>query len=210
MAKHEITIRFQLPGTPRKRWLVVATAAFVFASTIVYAAGLINFQSHTILAANDLNNNFGNLDGRVSNLESNAMTIGGNKTFADRVIVSRNSRNYSVGSVYCGISRLPASSPPPTIGYSGMKTLCEAAIGCSSSAHMCLPDELVRSAAIGLPIATGWYSIGLQGGLVGGSYTTDCAGWTNNSSLPDGPMWTSEGPSVALCNSNGQPILCCD
>lgn len=121
-------------------------------------------------------------------------------------IVTKNGKQYSLGATYCGKTTGVTSgviNDGAIVGYVAAKAKCEVVSDCgmSLSAHMCTGEELIRSQALGMTIAKGWYSNG----------TYDCSGWRttiNTSNSPGAPLWT-EAPNADSC-SNANAILCCD
>ena len=111
---------------------------------------------------------------------------------------------YSVNATLCGATA--ASSTGNLGGYSGAKAMCQTTCG-SSTAHMCLIDELVRSRATGKSLTPGWYATGTVDYF--GSSLIDCLGYTD-ASQPLGPSFSTQfGFSYSACNVS-QPVLCCD
>jgi len=122
-------------------------------------------------------------------------------------IVTKNGKQYSLGATYCGqttgVTNGFIKDGAIGYGYFAAKAKCEVVSDCgmSLSAHMCTGEELIRSQALGMTIARGWYSNG----------TYDCSGWTttiNISNSPGGSVWSGV-PNTDSC-SNANAILCCD
>lgn len=134
-------------------------------------------------------------------------------------VLARNGKQYSLNATYCG--KTAPTNGQVTNGYAGAKSLCEtvAACGNSLSAHMCTNEEIGRSAQIGIPIDTGWYSSAAfsfypacsSGTCGSGQSTSDCNGWSSNNAAEYALTWQTGGRVLfyVSCN-NTQPILCCD
>ena len=189
-----------------KRWglrIGIPTALIAGAGAIAYASVPKTWATGDTLTAPDLNNNFGNLDGRVGKLET-------------KLIVTKGGKQYSLGATYCGETPISVSGQI-TGGHAGAKSVCEslAACGSSPSAHMCTADEVIRSMAVGIaqPTTGGWYSNGVRWYEAYHMWNgNDCQNWTSGASNWIGPVWGSDytnGLDISLC-SNPRPILCCD
>ncbi len=69
MSHREIVIRLQLPRFLRGRWSVATIGAIIGFGAIAYATLPVTFTSNTQLKALDLNNDFTNLDSRLTTVE---------------------------------------------------------------------------------------------------------------------------------------------
>src|SRR5437762_357712 len=81
----------------------------------------------------------------------------------------------TLGATYCGGTGNTNAGLAQLTGSqtSYAKTRAACATACSSpTAHMCIGAELVRSAALGQTVASGWYSSGAHTGS-----DSECAGW---------------------------------
>lgn len=193
----------------RARLRRVATAAVVLACLtvgIAAAAPPMTFSSGEELKSTKLNDNFREIDARLTTLE----------TKKARATNPKTGRSVSIGATYCGATPSPVTGSAIG-GYDKAAAACQAAVGCagSATAHMCTSDEVVRSRMIGLEIPSTWYSTGSNGMSF---YNTtehalnDCAEWST--ALPNqlGAQWNaggSGGPGYAGCSS-AAPIACCD
>ncbi len=132
-----------------------------------------------------------------------------NGNFAALATVTNGAKSYSVGPTkFCGTS---TNSMGNAGGYKGVKNPCEAAgASCSSTAHACTTDEILRNAAIGVAIPAGNFRFA-SGPL--GSSPDDCAGFTQTSGRTC-EMWSTDGANVQnFINGNctdSVPFLCCD
>jgi hypothetical protein len=179
-------IQFEPPRWVRRLALLGLPIAVLGIATVVLATPPHTFQTGEVLKATDLNS-------------INILRSGG--------------KSYSVGTTkYCGVT--PLTNGQITGGYAGAKGLCEAVAACGSSptAHMCTADELVRSAQLGVAIASGWYSSGRMSfdpTFTGGMY--DCLGWTTTDPKGLGSFWQGNPPvpSDQPCDAP-HPVLCCD
>jgi hypothetical protein len=125
-------------------------------------------------------------------------------------------KSYALGGVYKQATADPYNGL--TVGGpTGAKAKCEAATG-SAAAHMCTPEEMVRSLQLGVapPAEPGWIYTGSAAYFVpGGTGKTadDCSGWTASTSSALGMTWVGGGPptfaSPQACNLTFK-ILCCD
>ena len=195
------------PGTVRRVAVLGATFAIIGAAAIAYAVPIpyLVFQSKKTLGAAQLTDNFSNIEGRLSNVESRLAAL---ETFQSK---ATNAGKYGVGATFCG-STLAGTDGKfmegSATGYAAAKLKCEAVPTCSSSAHMCTTDEIVRSASLGKMVPTGWYSAGVRI-AVQGEFAVDCLGWTNNDPAYAGIAWGGKFPSTTGCNSKIL-ALCCD
>lgn len=137
---------------------------------------------------------------------------------ADRTLrhtVTRDGGTISVGGVFCGLAG-PTSgtitAPGGLTGYRAAKVLCEAAPGCTRTAHMCTTDEVIRTTALGVSLPeSGFYARGAMAlhSQAQAIWTNDCNGYTDavNSVAS---VWSPVGfAGNADCASMAK-ILCCD
>jgi hypothetical protein len=68
---------------------------------------------------------------------------------ARRVVLTGTTTSVSSGGAYCGTTTPVTGNLG---GYEGVKALCVAACGNDPTAHMCFPDEVVRSHLFGLKL----------------------------------------------------------
>lgn len=135
------------------------------------------------------------------------------------VISGPNGRSYSVGGTqFC----MQTAATPGAIsaaadagtfsGYLAAKQLCEQKCG-STSAHMCTPEEMVRSTAIGAAPATAtlWIAAGtLAQDPTSGITIGDCGGWKSaDGTKYSGTVWTGDHAESRVCSA-GEAIACCD
>ena len=210
MSEREIVIRLRFPRRLSKPALVVAALAVVVGGAAVYAATanpltLDNHPANSVLSSATLNGNFSAIQTAVRALQT--------QVASGRLVATINSKQFSVGATrYCGAT--PTASPfsGNIGGYGTAKAQCETACS-SSSAHMCTSEELVRSVAVGITVATGWYAAGLKDADQSGTNTAnnqDCRGWTSISSNDVGPLWSGTAPNTNNCGTSTNVILCCD
>jgi hypothetical protein len=201
MREREIVVRIKLPEWALRRWVVAVVTLIAIGSAVAYGVTLPKtWKTGDPLSADDLNGNFRAVS---------ALTYNGS--------------SYSVGATkLCAATKTAYTGNLG--GYAGAKQACEQACG-AATAHMCLADEMVRSAAVGVPMAgvTGWVSTGslvVQGsdslsylGDCGTSYGSNAPAWTRAAAatqgLVAGPVWSDGSFSQDVC-SNSHPILCCD
>jgi hypothetical protein len=76
MREREIVIRLKFPGSPPKRWLVVAAGVVVCLGVVAYGALPHDFTNpaNQTLSSQKMMDNFNNLDGRVSKFENIDLT----------------------------------------------------------------------------------------------------------------------------------------
>ena len=184
--KPPFRIEISIDRASARRALIVGGTLVLLAIGGMAVAGPVTFQQTEQLTAAKLNS-------------LSVLTVG--------------TKKYSVGATkYCGATTTGGTSNDGRWkgalgGYSGAKGLCEAACG-STTAHMCLPDELVRSRAVGIgAIPNGWYSAGVQAKDEWVSH--DCVAWTSSDPTDSGAIWSNVRPQVDLC-SVPAPVLCCD
>lgn len=130
---------------------------------------------------------------------------------ARRTVRTVGGERYSSGGGFCGATAVAQDGDMG--GYAGAKALCEAVASCSSSAHMCTTDEIIRHKALGQTHPQGWFASGVWVPS-GGIQVKDCDAWTDNGSGRAGMAFaasssTEPGPFSAVCNTT-YPVLCCD
>jgi hypothetical protein len=199
MREREIVIRLKVPRSPRARWLFSISGVLVTLGAFAYAADFTPFGNGESLTSSKMNANFKDLQDRLAALESPRSTAS-----SPKLLLSNGTTTYSLDGIYCGPTA--AQTGLITNGYTGAKGLCETKCG-SASAHMCEPQELVRSSALGLAIDQGWFATGLPyPGATGG----DCTGWGSNANTNTGLQWSGGGPfGTSTCNLSS-PVLCCN
>lgn len=121
----------------------------------------------------------------------------------------------SVGGGYCGVTAQTYTGS--TVGgYGGAKSKCQAVSGCTSTAHVCSSEEMVRYAATGGThgAAMTWIASGAVA-QIANLTVDDCSGFTSGASSAQGTAWvwtasaTSGFPNNSLCNA-ALAIACCD
>ena len=129
----------------------------------------------------------------VNALENNPVRVAGSKRI-------------SLNAIHCGVTSTTFTGALG--GYPGAKAACESRCG-SSSAHMCTPDEMVRTAQLGatMPSAEGWIAGGVN--TSGSATQSDCGGFTLATAGLDGLTFTGTAPGRVDCSAS-LPILCCD
>jgi hypothetical protein len=190
MREVELVLRIRLPRWSRMRWLVTIGAVSLAASAVALALPNGYFTSGATLQAADLN----------------AMLAAINKP---DIATTQSGKHYSLAALYCGATA-SSTNGQITEGYVGAKTLCQSTCGGSPSAHMCNADELTRSAQLGIPPGSGWYTAGVWVPYNSQSFN-DCVGWSSNSNANRGATWVPSPPQpgAVTCDTQ-QPVLCCD
>lgn len=187
-----IVIHFELPTwTRRALAATVAPLAILIAFGGAVDAAGPTFAAGEPLSAAKLNSALGDADARLTKLEARLSGAG----------------KFSAGGMYCG-STLGATPGDMSglggdKGYAAAKSACQATCDKSPTAHMCTTDEIMRSAAVGVSMKSGWFASG-------DPYYTDCAGFSSTGGA--GSAWiTSGAPRVAsqTC-ATSSPVLCCD
>jgi hypothetical protein len=125
-------------------------------------------------------------------------------------------------TVYCGSTT--TASPGGLGGYTGARSMCQSVCplpptnpptsGFSATAHMCMAEELIRTAQLGQSPAAGngWYSTGSTVVLPTNpptGPTADCGGWTQGGFGFAGMNWAGGNPQAVTCGT-ALPVLCCD
>jgi len=212
-------VDFETPRWVRRVVAYVAPAVLVLGvAAIALAGNLVTWTDGQPLKSADLNNNFTYLEGQITALQTA-------QAAAQAVLTQATADGgYSLGATFCGATAATAGSfsgPGTLTGYASAKASCQAVPGCSSTgAHMCAPDEIVRTRQRGIPVTAtaadndGWMAGGTYNYYSpGASSTTDCNGWTSSSGSSLGPSWVlnagANAPTIDWCN-NAQPILCCN
>lgn len=183
-------------------------------------AALKEFEDNQVLTADDLNQNFEEVDTRVSSLtaavEALQKRLDAIEETDPRLVIERGESQYSLGATLCGLG--PFTSGQITGGYSGAKALCEQACGGSPTAHMCSTDEMVRSEQMGISpefvdTDAAWISTGVFASEGDPDADVpllfDCAGWSNNTNEQSGVLWKAGRPGINFC-AGEYPIACCD
>lgn len=137
---------------------------------------------------------------------------------ADRLSFRGAVSDYTTGAGFCGqTAAITGAITEPgfaDFGYPRAKELCEAVPGCSSGAHMCTSDEMVRDATLRRSPAAGEGWIAATAGNLNSIESGDCVGWTTSVDSRAGQAWLTEGGSgiqavsISTCN-NAHPIFCC-
>jgi hypothetical protein len=210
----KIHVEFDLALSTRQKRIVRASlvASVVIAVLgvgVAVAAPVNTFKDTDLLTAKAMNQNFVDLDARLSALDARVGTL---EAFQSRATVSGA---YSVGAKYCGKT---ASTPgnlsglaTPGAGYAKAKAACQVACGASTTAHMCTPEDLTRSAQVGTAIATGWFATGIWASYPTAGAVRDCLAWSTATSTDLGVAWDPAlGPSGAAACNTSLAVLCCD
>jgi len=117
---------------------------------------------------------------------------------------------YALNASPCGFTGLFTGKVG---GYSSAKGLCEDVNSCTSAAHVCSGDELLRYTSTGGSVAIeGRYATGMFAETTYSTSivsTTDCDGFTSDASRNSTGFWTASGPQRRPCDRL-LPILCCD
>lgn len=130
-----------------------------------------------------------------------------------RAVVMINGKSMSVGATVYKANTTSTYTGAQVGGYAGGKALCETAVS-SPSAHMCTPQEVLRSAAVGItpPPTPGWLSTGIISDVATNPASTlnDCTGFTSAAQSSSGQVvGNSWAPSEVRCVF-AQQVLCCD
>jgi len=194
-----VTVDFEIPRRTKRIALMVGVPALVIGGSAIAVASVPNtFKDGDVLSADKMNQNFADLDSRITKLEMS----GG--------VITANNKQYSVNAVYCGQTAPVGGSIG---GYAAAKTLCEQACSGSPSAHVCNTIELARTAQLGVPITS-------EGRLASGLFTlyppnnyaiNDCNGFKSGNATVYGAAWDSvEGVATVYTCNVSKPLLCCD
>jgi hypothetical protein len=188
-----VVVDFEIPPRVRRAMLLVLF--------VVVCAGAVpyTFTTGDVLSSKAVNANFDDLDKRIG---------------AGRFVTTNDAGvSYSTGlTVYCGATAAVngAITSGAKTGYAAAKAQCESVPGCSPSAHMCETSEVVRSAQLGVSIAPGWISTGVNNAAQSGiSPVGDCLGWTIGDGTQQAVTWASTFPGWTPCNMPNK-IVCCD
>jgi hypothetical protein len=95
-------------------------------------------------------------------------------------------------------------------GYSATRAPCQAACG-TPTAHMCSGEEVIRSAALGTTMPTGWFAAGFNVYSIN-TYVSDCDGFTTSNAV-SGTLWKNNDSGAWASNApctHVHPVLCCD
>lgn len=117
-----------------------------------------------------------------------------------------DSGQYTVGATFCGATSTTFNGNVG--GYAAGKALCQPSCGNSTTAHVCVTEEIVRSVATGGTLPFGWYTSGTFSAL-SGSTQHDCKAWSSSDNGEIGAAFNQFGLFIATCDTQ-QPILCCD
>jgi hypothetical protein len=186
-----ITLHVEIDSRSRATRIAFATVASVvvlLAGAAVVRASVPNtFKAGDILSSSAVNENF--------------VAVASSTYTNDAGITKRSTAG---ATKFCGVTGTAVSGNLG--GYAAAKQTCETTCS-SATAHMCVGDELVRSAAIGMPVPGGWFSAGFAASVTtGGTFIRDCQSWSTTSSSDDGNVWPNSNDACAATH----PILCCD
>lgn len=177
--------------------VVASVVIAILGVGVALAAPVNTFKDTDVLSADKMNQNFVDLDSRLTAVES-------------RVVRTNGATKISTGGLYCATT--PSSYDGPTVGgYTGAKDKCAAACGSSPTAHMCAAEELSRSLAIGKTIGVaGWYSGFMYAAPAANPSNSmaDCQGWSSTANF--GPTYSPGSGHLIIACGTAQPILCCD
>lgn len=140
----------------------------------------------------------------TSPLPATAVTTSAGPTVEARL----NAIEASLASAFCGATTMTYTGAAVG-GYAGAKAKCQARCA-STTAHLCRPDELVRTEENGIAVPVGVYNSGVS--VPGGMYlANDCYGWTRDTGTFVAPYWAGaeHAPSYDSCSS-AHALLCCD
>lgn len=180
--------------------------ALLVAATGICLAVPNTFNKGDVVSAAQMNQNFADLDTRVSS--------------PTRLATSDAGVTYSLGATKsCGATdpHTGKFDPAGGSGYVFAKAACETKCA-SKSAHMCTSEEAVRLAQMGQPMALGWMSTGSVATTPGPSaVVNDCYGYTTNVGQTAGPtvtqqfgaVWAGSFVSFSACDTSNT-ISCCD
>ncbi len=187
------------PAAKRAAARILPAAVLLFGFGGAVDAAPQSFAAGEPLSSSKMNANFAEIDQRLSRVD--AWLGAGNR--------------YAAGAVFCGATATATTGDMSGFGvakgYAAALTACRQTCSNAPTAHMCTADEVVRSAALGVEVAEGWYATGLVG-LASASYTmSDCQGFSTISSSYYGVRWESSypGPVWSTC-ATSYPVLCCD
>jgi hypothetical protein len=203
--KDPFRIEIVIDRASAHRVLIVGGVLAILASAGAVLAVPKTFQDGDTLTAGDLNRNFSDLEARVATIES----------FKSR---ATQAGKYSVGAAYCGSSASTLGDlsgiTAPGNSYTKAKAACEAAAGCSSTAHVCTEEEIYRSASTGNAPPDGWIMANLAVRMAGNFPVHGCLSFTTSSNTYSGWVWQSSTATFVGCSCSGCPgpipLLCCD
>lgn len=190
----QIHIDFEVPPRVKRAMKIAAPVLVLLVGGVVYANVPNTFKDGDALSAQTMNDNFTALDTRLAKVEAlqTKETLDG---------------GWSLGATYCGatgntnagLTQLPGSQTSYAKAHAACVTACS-----SPTAHMCIGEELVRSAQVGMTTGNGWYSSAAHDAT-----SSECTGWTDGTSTGfQAPTWTNE-PNSDYCNTS-HPVLCCN
>lgn len=138
------------------------------------------FMDGDTLTAKSLNDNFTDIDSRLSKLET----------------------------TYCGTTVTVTGQLDAANGYMAGKTLCQGVAACGAEGHMCTSMEMVNYTSTGgAAPPSGWVVTG-QHASVANQAMNDCEGFTKADPQVWGEVWQGNHPFASTCN-NTHPVLCC-
>jgi hypothetical protein len=195
----KIDIDFEVPERMKRALRIAVPLVIVLGGSVAFAGVPTTFKDGDPVSAQTMNENFASVDKRIGDIESRIST--------------KASTSYRLGASYCGST--PATKGDLSgvggagNGYAKARAACQTACGGSTSAHMCLGEELVRAVALGVAVPAGWYESAAStdaAGIEGYS----CFGWISQEADRIAPFWRADGaPSRAACNTD-KVVLCCD
>lgn len=197
-----ITVDLEIPRRTKRIALLLGIPALIIGGSAIAIAAVPNtFADGDVLSAEKMNANFTALDTRITALE---------QAKPPAPVIQVGNKQYSLDGVYCG-STAPVGGSIG--GYTGAKVLCEQACGSSSSAHVCTPTEMVRTAQLAVPITNaGRIASGLHVLYPPNNYAiNDCNGFTTGGASFYGAAWEPvEGVATVYACNLSKPLLCCD
>jgi len=197
-----------------KSFLVGASFAAGIGLVSAVAANLASFSSGTPISSAQMNANFQALNSELDQLRGELVAA---KVRAHDGSVISVAGVFKLATVTTTKGRI---TYPGKLGYAAAKKICEIEAG-SESAHMCTPEEMVRSAQLGVmpaPGVYGWIASGHTQRARGDTtyvVANDCLAFVNDQPTCGtttecyGTGFGPTGPTYQLCDTVG-PILCCD
>lgn len=121
----------------------------------------------------------------------------------------------TAASLYCGKTEdLPGDLGDTTGGYVLASQMCSAVSTCAPSAHVCSPEDILRSILANRVVPDGWAATAYYAETVNDRHPLgDCAGFTIGDSTHRGQRWATfpgDGEMTNnLCDTEW-PLLCCN
>ncbi|MGH7326899.1 MAG: hypothetical protein ACREJX_00985, partial [Polyangiaceae bacterium] len=137
-----VVVDLELAPTARR---LAIFAAIVSSAIVLGGAVPYTFSTGDILSSKAVNDDFANLDARISSGRT--------------VVTNEAGVSYSTGyTLYCGATATETGAfvSGTKTGYAAAKAQCETVPGCSAGAHMCTTDEILRTVQLGTITPGGW------------------------------------------------------